>query len=271
MFYSGNLCNQEIVIMEYSIAYLAKHARVSVRTLRHYDHIGLLKPSIRMTNGKRIYGDEQFMHLFEIIFLKKIGLSLPKIKGIFLSKDYVKAAAAILVTRKQELGKEILRLQRYLTSIDMAIPYYKNCTLGKKARLEKFNSLQNTMKEVEEIQIKEFGKEKIEKAKEKVETLSDEQIDDLADRSNILMKDAIQAIEKGLKPNSKEVQEMTRRYYNLLTEFNPVTKEIFLKLRDAVLDQREIYEAYHPKLPEFLYKAMDVFAGAFFQDKGRRK
>lgn len=192
---------------------------------------------------------------------------MPKIKGIFLLKDCYKAAAATLVTRKQELTKEIKRLQRYVTSIDMAIPYYRNCNLSQKARLEKFRSLQNTMKEMEEIQIEEFGKEKIEKAKEKVEALSEEQVDELADRSNKLMKDAIKAIEQGLKPDSREVQEMTKRYYDLLTEFNPVTQKIFLKLRDAVLDQREIYAAYHPKLPDFLYEAMDVFATAFFQDK----
>jgi DNA-binding transcriptional MerR regulator len=91
--------------MEYSITSLAKQARVTVRTLRHYDQVGLLKPSIRMENGKRIYGDEQFLRLFEIIFFKKIGMSLPKIKGVVLSKDYDKAAA--MVSRKQELEKEL--------------------------------------------------------------------------------------------------------------------------------------------------------------------
>ncbi len=257
--------------MEYSIASLAKQARVSVRTLRHYDHIGLLKPSIRMANGKRIYSDEQFLRLFEIIFFKKIGLSLPKIKGIFLLKDYSKAAAAILVTRRQELAKEIKRLQRYAASIDVTIPYYKNCTLSQKERLDKFRSLQNTMKEVEELQIKEFGKEKIKEGKEKVEALSEEQVEELTDRSNKLMKDASKAIEQGLKANSKEVQELIKRYYDLLTEFNPVTKEIFLKLRDVVLEQRDAYAAYHPKMPEFIYEAMDVFAAEFFGDENENR
>lgn len=252
--------------MEYTITSLAKQARVTVRTLRHYDQIGLLKPLVRMANGKRTYGDEQFLRLFEIVFFKKIGLSLPKIKRIFLAKDYDKAAT--LVTRKQELVKEIKRLQRYVTSIDITIPYYKNCTLSQKEKLEKFRSLQNKMKEVEEIQLKEFGKERMEKAKEKAEAVSAEEIDELADRSNKLMKDAIKAIEQGLKPSSKEVQKLMKRYYDLLTEFYPVTGEIFLKFRDTVMDQREVYAAYHSKLPEFLYEAMDVFAVEFFKEKG---
>ncbi len=57
--------------MEHSITSLAKKARVTVRTLRHYDQIGLLKPSIRLANGRRIYSDEESMRLFEIVFFKK--------------------------------------------------------------------------------------------------------------------------------------------------------------------------------------------------------
>jgi DNA-binding transcriptional MerR regulator len=255
--------------MEYSITSLAKQARISVRTLRHYDHVGLLKPSIRMTSGRRIYDDEQFLRLFEIIFFKKIGLSLSKIKELFLTKTYHKAVTSVLMRRRQELAKEIKRLQRHANSIDMTIPYYKNCTLSQKERLDKFQSLQNTMKQVEELQFKEFGKEKIEKGKEKFDALSEEQIEERADRSNKLMKDAIKAIERGLKPDSREIQEVMKRYYDLLTEFNPATKEVFLKLRDIILEHREAYASYHPNMPEFLYKAMSVFAEGFFDDEHR--
>lgn len=250
--------------MEYSITSLAKQARVTVRTLRHYDQVGLLKPLIRMANGRRVYGDEQFLRLFEIVFFKKVGLSLPKIKGLFLSRDYNKAVAAILVTRRQQLAKEIKKLQRYATSIDVTIPYYKNSTLSQKERLDQFRSTQNAMKEVEEMQVKEFGKEIVEKGKEKMDALTTEQVDERVDQANKLMKDAIKAIEKGLKPDAKEVQGMIQRYYDLLTEFNPVTQEAFLKLRDFVLEHKEFYASYHPKLSEFLYDAMGVFAKEFF-------
>jgi DNA-binding transcriptional MerR regulator len=253
--------------MEYSITSLAKQARVTIRTLRHYDQVGLLKPLIRMANGRRIYGDEQFLRLFEITFFKRIGLSLPKIKGLFLSRDYDKAVAAILATRREQLTKEIKKLHRYVFSIDMTVPYYKNSTLSQKEKLDKFRSSQNAMKEVEEMQVKEFGKEIIEKGKEKLEALSAEEVDERVDRSNKLMRDAIKAIEQGLKPDAKEAQGMIKRYYDLLTEFNPVTQESFLKLRDLVLEQKALYASYHPNLGEFLYEAMSVFATQFFNGK----
>jgi hypothetical protein len=104
----------------------------------------------------------------------------------------------------------------------------------------------------------------IKKGKEKTEALTEDEVGEMADRSNQLMKDAIQSIEQELEPKSKEVQRLMKRYYDLLSEFSPVTHEIFLKLRNTVPDQREVYAAYHPKLPEFLYEAMDEFARTFF-------
>lgn len=256
-------------VMEYNIATLAKKARVTVRTLRHYDQIGLLKPQIRLANGRRIYGDEQFLRLSEIVFFKKMGINLPKIKGIFTAKDCSQMAAAALIERKKALAKEVKRLQQYVVSIDTVLPQYKNCALSQKERLEKFRSLQNTLKEVEEIQIKEFGREAVEKAKEKVAALTEDQVEDFMARSMKLMKSIVKAVEQELDPASKEVQAIVKQYYDQMTEFNPVTEEIFLKLRDCILDQREYYEAYHPKLPEFLYEAFDVFSNEHFKKKKR--
>lgn len=256
--------------MEHSITSLAKKARVTVRTLRHYDEIGLLKSSLRMANGKRIYSDEDSMRLFEIVFFKKVGISLSKIKEIFCSKNVLQAAATALMTRKQALAKEMEKLQRYTACIDTVLPQYKNCNMSQKERFEKFCSTQNMIKEIENIQIQKVGKEAVEKAKKKMETLSEERVDELTDESNKLMREFVQAVEQGLDPASKEVQKLIQWNYDLMAEFHVVTKEIFLKLRDHILDQKECYLAYHPKLPEFLYKAMDVFTTKHFKNNNKK-
>lgn len=250
--------------MEHSITSLAKKVRVSVRTLRHYDEIGLLKPSIRQANGRRIYSDEDAMRLFEIVFFKRVGISLSKINEIFASKDVLRAAATALMTRKQELAKEMQKLQRYTACIDTVLPQYKNCNMSEKERLEKFCSTQNMIKEIENIQIQKVGKEAVEKAKQEMETLSEERVDELTDQSNKLMREFVKAVEQDLDPASKEVQKLIQWNHDLMAEFQVVSKEIFLKLRDHILDQKECYLAYHPKLPEFLYEAMDVFANKHF-------
>lgn len=206
-----------------------------------------------------------------MFFLKKIGISLPKIKEIFKSNDVLQAATTALVTRKQALAKEMKKLQRYTACIDTVLPQYKNCKMSHKQRLEKFCSTQNMIKEIENIQIQKVGKEAVEKAKKKMETLSEEKVDDLTDQSNKLMREFVKAVEQGLEPASKEVQKLIQWNYDLMAEFHVVTKEIFLKLQDHILDQRECYMAYHPKLPEFLYEAMDVFANKHFQNKKNKE
>ncbi len=54
--------------------------KISVATLHHYDAVGLLKPSIRMPNGYRLYSERDLLKLERIVALKFFGFSLQKIK-----------------------------------------------------------------------------------------------------------------------------------------------------------------------------------------------
>lgn len=55
----------------YSVGELARKANITVRTLHHYDQIGLLKPSGSTEGGHRLYSDEDVMRLEQISILKK--------------------------------------------------------------------------------------------------------------------------------------------------------------------------------------------------------
>jgi MerR family transcriptional regulator, thiopeptide resistance regulator len=252
--------------MEYSITSLAKKTRVTGRTLRHYDQIGLLKPSVRMASGKRVYSDEEFMRLCEIVFFKKMGIALPKIKEIFRSKDPAQGTAAALAARQKSLTQEIKKLKRHMACIDIVLPQYKNCNMNQQERLAKFCSYQNMIQELERIEMQEIGKEAAKNNKKKIETLSEEKVDELTDESNKLLKEFVKAVEQDLDPRSKEAQALIKWNYDMMVEFHVVTKDMFLKLQNSILDQKEFYAAYHPKLPEFLYQAMGVFIASAFPD-----
>ncbi|HSP21976.1 MAG TPA: MerR family transcriptional regulator [Planococcus sp. (in: firmicutes)] len=66
----------------YKVQEVAKIAGVSVRTLHHYDSIGLLKPSNIGSNRYRYYNDEDLKLLQHILFFKELGFSLKKIQEI---------------------------------------------------------------------------------------------------------------------------------------------------------------------------------------------
>ena len=64
------------------VGQLAKQVSLSVRTLHHYDEIGLLSPSVRTPAGHRLYNSKDVALLHRIQALKQLGLSLQKIAEI---------------------------------------------------------------------------------------------------------------------------------------------------------------------------------------------
>lgn len=65
---------------------LSQLTKVSVRTLHHYDEIGLLKPSMRAINGYRLYAESDVMHLQQILALKFLGFKLSVINKLMNKK-----------------------------------------------------------------------------------------------------------------------------------------------------------------------------------------
>ncbi len=61
------------------IGEVAKRAGVSIRTLHHYEAVGLLVPSMRTGAGHRLYSQRDVQRLVRVVMLKKLGLPLVKI------------------------------------------------------------------------------------------------------------------------------------------------------------------------------------------------
>ncbi len=66
---------------------LSKLTGVSVQTLHHYDRIGLLRPSGRLTNGYRVYSEKDLLKLQQIIALKFFGFELSRIKELLANNS----------------------------------------------------------------------------------------------------------------------------------------------------------------------------------------
>ena len=69
---------------------------ISVRTLHHYDKIGLLCPDRDPDNGYRNYSDEDLDLLQQILFFKECGFSLTDIKGFLVNLNFDREKAFVL-------------------------------------------------------------------------------------------------------------------------------------------------------------------------------
>ncbi len=66
----------------WKVGELAKQTGLTVRTLHHYDEIGLLKPSRRTRSGHRLYGEADVQRLYRILALRRLGFALSEIETV---------------------------------------------------------------------------------------------------------------------------------------------------------------------------------------------
>src|SRR6056297_2638700 len=64
----------------WTVGELASLAHVSVRTIHHYDEIGLLVPSERSAAGYRLYGKREIERLHQILLYRELGFALEAIR-----------------------------------------------------------------------------------------------------------------------------------------------------------------------------------------------
>lgn len=95
-----------------SIHEVSKLAGVSVRTLHHYDAIGLLPPTTLTEAGYRLYDDTALARLQSILLFRELEFPLKDIKRILDDPNFDQAAALedqikLLELRRKQLGKLI--------------------------------------------------------------------------------------------------------------------------------------------------------------------
>ena len=103
----------------YTVSQVAKMAGISVRTLHHYDQIGLLKPADRTEAGYRLYREPELLRLQQILFFKELEMPLEEVRQI-LDDPGFDQVTALDHHRGMQQGR-LERLARLLNTIDRTI------------------------------------------------------------------------------------------------------------------------------------------------------
>ena len=106
-----------------SIGEFARLGGVSVRTLRHYDEIGLLRPaSVDPETGYRGYAPAQLGQLNRIIALKELGLSLAQSRQL-VTGITAEELRGMLVLRRAQLEQELEEHKNQLLEVEARLGY----------------------------------------------------------------------------------------------------------------------------------------------------
>lgn len=105
------------------IGEVARRSGVSARMLRHYDALGLVRPTGRTVGGYREYADEDLRRIFHVESLRTLGLSLRQIGRVLEDPGFSPAALIADLAREAEarLGRE-RELLRRLRAVDASEP-----------------------------------------------------------------------------------------------------------------------------------------------------
>src|SRR5215469_18640522 len=77
----------------WKVGALAKATGLTVRTLHHYDEIGLLQPSTRLAGGHRLYDTDDLTRLYRIIRLRQLGFPLSQVAEVLAEPEWQLAPA----------------------------------------------------------------------------------------------------------------------------------------------------------------------------------
>lgn len=114
------------------IGQFARIAQVSVKTLRHYHSIGLLRPAeVDRSSGYRYYQPQQLRRLSRILVLRKMGLSLESVRELLDEDVPTSDMRRRLILRRRELERSISQQIEQLADVDACLKAFEQgCARG---------------------------------------------------------------------------------------------------------------------------------------------
>ncbi|MFV0351773.1 MAG: MerR family transcriptional regulator [Oscillospiraceae bacterium] len=238
---------------------VARLTGTSVRTLHHYDSIGLLCPVRSPQNDYREYTEEDLDTLQQILFFKACGFALAEIQNILSSPSFNRLQAFEL--QRASLVHQQQKLNTMLTTLDKTIRTLKG--EDTMTPQEKFGGFDMNNNPYEEEARRLWGNEAVDSSNKHIAALPQKEKDAIAKGMDDLF--IYLATLRNKEPASEEVQAgMERMFSHFNGNFGyQYSLEAFAGLGEMyITDERftKNIDKYGEGLSAFLAKAMKLYA-----------
>ena len=240
--------------MTYSVGEAARLAKVSVRTLHHYDEIGLLTPSHRDANGYRRYDDRDVERLQHIRYYQALGFALDEIAAFLDDPDvdeltHLQRQHRLISERRDQLGQMLAALEYAMEAHHMSI------SLTPDERFEVFGD-HDPGEYGAEVEEQWGNTEAFKEARRRVRRCSKDDWLRMKAEGEGAVRALVAARQAGLSPTCGEAmdaaeahrQHISRWFYACGLEVHRGLGELYVE--DARF--RRTYEAIEPDLAEYL-------------------
>jgi DNA-binding transcriptional MerR regulator len=243
--------------MPLTVGQVAEVAGVTVRTLHHYDALGLLTPGARSEAGYRLYEDADCERLQEILFYRELGFGLGEINVILRDPEYDRAGALrqqrdLLVVRKD-------RLQTMIGAVETALDAHeKGITMTKEEMFEVFGDFDP---EVHEAEVEErWAGPALEQSKRRTKRYGKDQWKEAMAEGESITTELAERLTAGDAPDGAAAMDLAEQHrLHINRWFYECSHEMHAGLGSMyAADPRftEYYEKYAPGLAEFIKSAI---------------
>lgn len=243
--------------MAMKVKEVSELASISVRTLHHYDEIGLLVPDEVTAAGYRMYSDTNLERLQQILFFKELGFSLKEIKNIL--DDPAFDAEEALHMHKLILLEKRQRLDQMITTIDKTVLHLRGeIEMTPKEQFQGFDFSQNPY---EQEARERWGDKAVNEANQKLNDQPADKQNELPNQMNDIFRRL--ATIRHTAPESAEAQAEIKQWYMVLNRLGSYSPEAFKVLGQMYVDDERFtrnIDQFGEGLAQFMCDAMAVFA-----------
>ncbi len=249
--------------MAWSIAQVARMSKVTSRTLRHYDAIGLLAPAWIGSNGYRYYEREQLLRLQQILLLRDLGLNLETVSEVL---DGRHRTVDVLRNHQQWLRTERDRLDQLAATVAKTIRELEGgeYTMKMEELFDGFDADRQARYETELVErYGESAQAHIDEGKSRMKDWTRADADKFMADLQDISKAFGDLFGAGVAPDAPEVLEVTDRHYRWICLSWTPNRDSYKGLGQLYVDTPD-FKANFPVegLAEWVRDAMTAYADA---------
>jgi DNA-binding transcriptional MerR regulator len=206
----------------WKVGELAKRTGLTVRTLHHYDQIGLLSPSQRSTTGHRLYGERDVKRLQKIVSLRQLGLRLDQI-GEWLRRPRL-SAAHVLDLHIRSLREQIGTQEALCSRLEV---------IAGSLRAREPVSMDEFLNTIEAIQMYEkyYTPDELERIRRRGEEVGAARIHEVEQEWPLLISQVRAEMDQGTAPTDPRVRKLAEQWLSLVKEFTGGDPQIAVKVK----------------------------------------
>jgi DNA-binding transcriptional MerR regulator len=243
--------------VSYSVGQVAGLAGVTIRTLHHYDEIGLLSPSGRSAAGYRIYEEADLERLQRILFYRELGFTLEEIATIV--DDPRTDVVGHLRRQRELLTERIKRLRAMVEAIDFEMEAQTmGIRLTPEERFEVFDDFRPE-DHAEEAEQRWSDTEAYRQSQRRVASYTKKDWQQIKAEEEQVRASLAAAFAAGLAPNSDEAMAAAEAHRQYISRwFYECSYDVHRGLTDMYVNDdrfRAHYDALAPGLAQFIREA----------------